>query len=72
MVHINVNVEHTHVCAQQLENREYNVIGIAKATRLAFFGMMQAARPVDRDVGNAVIESLRRGCQQKRTNRSAT
>lgn len=56
VVHVNVDIEHSRVHAQQLEDREHNVVDVAEAGGFGLFGVVQAAGPVYGDVGLAVDE----------------
>ena len=47
MMNINIEVQHSRVNFQHLENAYHNIIDIAKSTCLCFFGMVITARPVD-------------------------
>lgn len=50
-MHINVQVQNSWVHFKQLQNTQYNVIYVAKATGLSFFAMMKPSCPVYHDVG---------------------
>ena len=41
---------------QQLEDCKHDVVGVAKTTRLAFFRMVQPARPIDRHVALSFVQ----------------
>ena len=56
MVDVDVNVQDPWVVFEELEDREDDVIHIAKARRLAFFRVVQSTRPVDGNVGRALIQ----------------
>lgn len=58
MVHVNVDIEHSWVHAQQLQDREHNVVDVAEARGFGLFGVVQPAGPVYGDVGLAVDELL--------------
>jgi hypothetical protein len=47
VVTVDVNVQHSWVCSQELKDSEYNVIDVTKARRLPLLSMMKAARPID-------------------------
>lgn len=51
MMHVNVDVENTWVVEEQLQDRKHDVIDVTEPRGLGLLGMVQAARPVDRDVG---------------------
>ena len=51
VVHVDVNVQHTWVVPEQLQNREHNVVDIAESRRFGFFSVVEPAGPVYRDVG---------------------
>jgi hypothetical protein len=55
-VDVDVDVQDAFVVLEQLEDGEHNVIGIAKAGRFRFLGVMQPARPIDGNVGSALVE----------------
>lgn len=54
MMHININIQHSIMVLQQLQNPQHNIIHITKPRRFALLRMMQASRPV-----NAYIRPLR-------------
>ena len=56
MMHINVDVEDAVVVLEQLKYGDNDVVHKAEAASLFFFGVMQAACPVDAHVGHAVIQ----------------
>jgi len=56
MMHINIDVQDTVVVLQKLQNREHNIIYIAKARRFLFLGMVKAAAPIDSDVSRSMIK----------------
>ena len=56
VVDVNVDVEHALVVFEELERCEYDVVDVAEAGCLALFGVMEAAGPVDADVGLAVVQ----------------
>jgi hypothetical protein len=56
VMHVNINVQYALVETQELEDRQDNVVDIAKPRRLGFLCVMQAAAPVDADVRLATIE----------------
>lgn len=60
MVAIDVNVQHTGIRPQQLQDPEHDIIDVAKSRRLAFLGVMQPASPVYRDVCSPRRDALRR------------
>jgi hypothetical protein len=49
------------VCAQELEDAEHDVVDVAEARRLALFGVMQPAGPVDGNIGGTTGDALRCG-----------
>ena len=53
MVAVDVDVENARVGAQELDDAEDDVVDVAEAGGLALLGVVQAAGPVDRDVGRA-------------------
>mmetsp|Transcript_19563 Transcript_19563/g.49742 ORF Transcript_19563/g.49742 Transcript_19563/m.49742 type:complete len:489 (-) Transcript_19563:155-1621(-) len=59
MVHVDVDVQHARVVAQQLQDGQHQVVHVAEARRLPLLGVVQPARPVDGDVGQPVVELLR-------------
>ena len=60
VVAVDVYVENARESAEEFKNREYDVIYIAKTRSLALLCVMEAASPVDSNVGSAIIEPL--GC----------
>ena len=56
VVDVDVDVQHALVVLEQLEDGEHDVVGIAEARRLALLGVVEPARPVDRDVGVRAVE----------------
>ncbi|KAJ6264428.1 Chromatin modification-related protein png1 [Drechslerella dactyloides] len=56
VVDVDVDVEDARVVAEQLEDGQDDVIDVAEAGRLRFLSVVQAAAPVDGDVGLAVDE----------------
>lgn len=44
---VDVNVQHSWVCSQELEDSEHNIIDVTKAGRLPLLSMMEATRPID-------------------------
>ena len=63
MVNVDVNVEHALVVLEQLEDGEDDVVGEAEARGLGLLGVVQPARPIDRDVRLALVE-LRRAAER--------
>lgn len=59
VVDVDVNVEHSGMVAQQLKNGEVDVVHVAESRAFALFGVMQAASPIDADVGLACVELSR-------------
>ena len=57
VVDVNVDVEDARVHLEQLEDCQHDVVGVAEAARLALFRVMQATRPVDHDVGAALVDA---------------
>ncbi len=51
VMHVNVDVQHARVDAQQLQDGEHNVVDVAEARRLGPLGVMQPAAPGYGDVG---------------------
>ena len=41
---------------EQFENGQNNVIDVAEARRFGFLGVMQTASPVDRDIGQFLVQ----------------
>ena len=56
VVDVDVDVQHPLMLLEQLEDGEHDVVRVAEARRLALLGVVQPARPVDRDVGLALVE----------------
>lgn len=44
------------VVLEELQDGQHNVIDVAKARGFRLFGVMQATRPVDTNVGVAMVE----------------
>ena len=51
VVAVDIDVEYPRICAQELEDAEHDVVDVAEPRRFSLFGMVQAAGPVDRNVG---------------------
>jgi hypothetical protein len=47
MVHVDIYVQHPRVNFKHFENAQNYVVDVAESTSLAFFGVVQAASPVD-------------------------
>ena len=56
MVDVDVDVEHARVVLQELEDGEDDVIDVAEALGAVDARVVQAAAPVDGDLGEAVVE----------------
>lgn len=50
VMNINVQVQHTREHFQQLKYANYNVVYVAKTTRLGFAGMMVTSSPVNHHI----------------------
>lgn len=50
MVDVDVDVEGAGFVFEELEDGEDDVVGVAEATGLALFGVVQAAAPVDTNI----------------------
>mmetsp|Transcript_26 Transcript_26/g.79 ORF Transcript_26/g.79 Transcript_26/m.79 type:complete len:230 (+) Transcript_26:441-1130(+) len=59
VMNVDVNVENTRMELQELENGEDDVVYVAEPAPLPLHRVMQAPRPVDRNVGEAVVEAHR-------------
>mmetsp|Transcript_22235 Transcript_22235/g.68622 ORF Transcript_22235/g.68622 Transcript_22235/m.68622 type:complete len:392 (+) Transcript_22235:358-1533(+) len=59
VVDVDVDVQHALVPLQQLQNAEHAVVHVAEARRLGFFRVVQAAGPVDDDVGPLLVQPHR-------------
>lgn len=57
VVNVDVDVQNALVNSQQLQNREGNVVGIAKPARLGLLRVVETSRPVYRDVGLPRVQS---------------
>jgi hypothetical protein len=57
VVDVDVDVEHALVVLEQLEDAEHAVVHVAEARGLALLGVVQAAGPVDADVGLLAVEA---------------
>merc|ERR1719409_2080736 len=55
-MNIDINVQHTLVDPEELQDREDNVVDVAEARRFGLLGMMQPSGPINRDVGRAIVE----------------
>jgi hypothetical protein len=53
---VNVDVEHSLVVLQELQNAKNDIIDVAKAASFPLLGVMKTAGPVDRDISQAVVE----------------
>ena len=56
MMNVDINVQHPTMVLQQLEDGEDDIVGVAEAGRLALFGVVQPARPVDAHVALPLVE----------------
>ena len=56
VMNVDINVKHSLVVSQQLEDGEDDVVGVAEAAALGLFGVVQTAGPVDRYVRHAAIQ----------------
>ena len=61
MVDVDVDVEHTWVVLQQLQDREDDVVDIAEARGLHLLGVVKPPRPVYGDVGQTMVQLQRVG-----------
>lgn len=59
VVNVNIHVQYTRVRLEELEDGQHAVINVAKARRLRFLSVVQAARPVEGDFGSARVEARR-------------
>jgi hypothetical protein len=62
VVDVDVDVEHSLVELKELEDGEHDVVGEAEARGFGLLGVVQPARPIDRDVRLALVE-LRRAAE---------
>ena len=54
VVHVDVDVQHAGVVAQELQDGEHDIVDVAEAGGFGLLGVVQAAGPVDRDEGLVV------------------
>ena len=54
VVHVDVDVQHARVVAEELQDGEHDVVDVAEAGGFGLLGMVQAAGPVDGDEGLVV------------------
>jgi hypothetical protein len=59
VVDVDVDLEHARVVLEELEDAEDDVIDVAEAGGFRLLRVVQAARPVDRDVSLPVVEARR-------------
>jgi hypothetical protein len=59
VVDVDVDVEHARVRAEELEDRQDDVVDVAEARGLALFRVVQPAGPVYCYVGSAAVYPLR-------------
>ena len=57
VVDVDVDVKHARMHLEQLKDRQHDVVRVAEATRLTALGVVQAAGPVDDDIGAALIDA---------------
>lgn len=65
MVHVNVDVEDAGVMPQEFEDAEDNVVDVAEARGFALLGVVQAARPIEGNVGLARVETSGATCGRR-------
>jgi len=51
VVAINIDIQYAGIGPQEFQYAEHDVIDVAEARSFTFFGMVQTACPVDRNVG---------------------
>ena len=56
VMHVNVQVQDPGVILEELQDGQHEVVDVAKPARLAFLGVVQPSRPVNRNVTQAVVE----------------
>ena len=56
VVDVDVEIQDTWVVLKQLEDAQHNVVHVAKSRRLGALRVVQAARPVDCHISNAMVE----------------
>lgn len=59
VVHIYVDIHDARVQAEELEDAQDDVVNVAEAAGFGFFGVVEAAGPVDGDFGLVVAELAR-------------
>lgn len=57
VVDVNINVQHTRVVLEQLQDTKHDVVHVAKPGSFGFLRVVQAARPIDRDVTETMVQS---------------
>jgi hypothetical protein len=58
VVHVDVDVQHTRVKSQELQDGQHYVVDVAEARRLVGLCVMQPTRPVDGNVGTSVNQAV--------------
>ena len=53
VVNIDINVDHSRMILQQLQDGDHDVVDVAKAAGLKLLGVVQPTRPVEGDVALA-------------------
>ena len=60
VVDVDVDVEHSLVVLQELEDGQHDVVDVAEARGLRLLGVVETPGPVDGDVGGLLVELDRR------------
>lgn len=58
MVHINIEIEHSRVELEELEDAEDDVVDVAEATSILSFGMVEASHPIDHNISLACYDQI--------------
>jgi hypothetical protein len=58
VVHVDVDVQHPLVLLQELEDRQHAVVHVAETRGLLSLGVVQASRPINRDVDGLFVDEV--------------